>query len=75
MKGYLDLHVLTVFAATSLVAGAGLAAVYGLGLLGLSIATADAQPGGRRLLGSVLAVVSFLVIVAGVGLGLYVIVT
>lgn len=70
MNDYLDLDILWKVLVTGVAGGAGLVAVYALGLAGLS-AAAGRQPGGHRLPGLLLAGACFLIVAAGVGAGLY----
>lgn len=75
-----DVGSLTKVLVASLLAGAGLVAVFALGIVGVStylgqqpIGTqADGAASKRRPLGLVLAVICFAVVVAGVAYGLYV---
>ncbi|MEV4244539.1 hypothetical protein AB0J63_14120 [Streptosporangium canum] len=71
MNDSIDLAALVKIMATGLVGGAGLVALYALGLAGLSAAAGGTRPGHRRLLGWFLAGTCFLIVVMGVGLGLY----
>jgi hypothetical protein len=74
MDKYVDGPALLQVLIASLLGGAGLVAVYALGLVGLSLAGADgdghARP-GRRGAGLSLAALSFLVVAVGVVLGVY----
>ncbi|MER5324207.1 hypothetical protein [Streptosporangium roseum] len=71
MNDYIDLDALVKVMATGLVGGAGLVALYALGLASLSAAAGGPWTGRRRLLGWLLAGTCFLTVVMGVGLGLY----
>ncbi|ETK35687.1 hypothetical protein [Microbispora sp. ATCC PTA-5024] len=71
MSQYIDVDALWKVLVAGLVAGAGLVAVYALGLVGL--AAARTQDGtAARPAGVVVAVVCFALVLAGALLGLYV---
>jgi hypothetical protein len=72
MDKYVDVGALLQVLVTSLLGGAGLVAVFSLGVVGTSMAEeAGETTGGRRFAGLALASVSFLVVALGVVLGVY----
>ena len=82
MDQYVKLGALAQAALEALVAGAGIAIFFGLGLRGLAMWTGDEVDGGRAALttrrnpaGLVLAVLCFGVVAAIVVIGLYVLLT
>ncbi|MFF5205580.1 hypothetical protein [Streptosporangium sp. NPDC000396] len=71
MSGSVNLDVLWQVMVTGFVAGAGLVSAYAFGLVGLSIAVSEERSSGRRPRGLLLAGTCFLIVAAGIGLGLY----
>jgi hypothetical protein len=71
MDKYVDGAALLKVLIASLLGGAGLVAVFAVGLVGTSMAGGPQQTGGRRVAGLSLAAVSFLIVAAGVVLGIY----
>ena len=78
MDKYIDFAALFQVLMVSLLAGAGLVAVYAVGLVGLSaserVQTGDGTASARRVGGLVLAVACFGLVVFGIALGLWVII-
>ncbi|MFF0573649.1 hypothetical protein [Streptosporangium saharense] len=72
MNAYLDLDALWRVLVAALAGGAGLVAVFSVALAGLAAARPTSEGGGGRPLGWVVAVVGFLVVAAGVVLGIWV---
>jgi hypothetical protein len=74
MDKYVDSAALLQVLVASILGGAGLVAIYALGLVGTSLAgtgTSEHTAPARRIAGLSLAAVSFLIVVAGVVLGIY----
>lgn len=69
MNAYIDFDALWRVLVAAFIGGAGLVAVFSLGLVGLASAQSSGDGTGRPL-GWVVAVVSFLVVAAGVVLGI-----
>ncbi|MEV8631140.1 hypothetical protein AB0395_05730 [Streptosporangium sp. NPDC051023] len=69
MNAYLDFDALWRVLVAALLGGAGLVAIFSVGLVGLA-STQSSDDGAGRPLGWVVAVVSFLVVAAGVVLGI-----
>jgi hypothetical protein len=68
MDRYVDASALGQVLVASVIGGVGLVAIFALGLRGLSAAQDDGRPSGYVVAGG-----SFLVVLAGIVLGLYVI--
>jgi hypothetical protein len=72
MDKYVDGGALLQVLVASILGGAGLVAVFAVGLLGTSFAGAPGETTtGRRVAGLSLAAISFLVVAAGVVTGIY----
>ncbi len=71
MDKYVDGGALLQVLIASILGGAGLVAVFAVGLVGTSIAGTQGQSSARRAAGLSLAGASFLIVVAGVVLGIY----
>jgi hypothetical protein len=72
MDKYVDTSALLQVLVASLLGGAGLVAVFAVGLVGTSMAGQHGTTSpGRRAAGFSLATVSFLVVIGGVVLGIY----
>ncbi|MGV9772899.1 hypothetical protein [Streptosporangium sp. NPDC003464] len=71
MNRYVELAAVWKVMVTGVGGGVGLVAIYALGLAELSAGLGRGGPGDRRPLPLLLAGVCFLIVVAGVGLGLY----
>jgi hypothetical protein len=74
MDKYVDSGALLQVLVASILGGAGLVAVFALGLVGTSLAgagTSEHTAPALRIAGMSLAAVSFLIVVAGVVLGIY----
>jgi hypothetical protein len=73
MDKYVDTGALLQVILASVLGGAGLVAVFSLGLVGTSFAgpSSGRATAGRRVAGLSLAAVSFLIVAAGVVLGIY----
>ncbi|MEZ0076883.1 hypothetical protein [Planotetraspora sp. GP83] len=72
MSQFIDVESLWKVLVAGLLGGAGLAAVYALGLAGLSAYTAEDTNSGARPAGLAVAVGCLLIVLAGAGLGIYV---
>ncbi|MFF4990990.1 hypothetical protein ACFY19_27665 [Streptosporangium saharense] len=72
MNAYLDLDALWRVLVAALAGGAGLVAVFSVALAGLAAARPASEGGGGRPLGWVVAALGFLVVAAGVVLGIWV---
>ncbi|MEV7005884.1 hypothetical protein [Streptosporangium sp. NPDC051022] len=70
MNAYLDLDALWRVLVAALLGGAGLVAIFSVGLVGLSSALSSSEDRSGRPLGWAVAVISFLVVAAGVVLGI-----
>lgn len=70
MNDYLDLDALWKVLAAAVIGGAGLVAIFSVGLVGLASARSSSGGGTGRPLGWVVAAVSFLTVAAGVVLGI-----
>jgi hypothetical protein len=74
MDKYVDTGALLQVLVASILGGAGLVAMFAVGLVGTSFAsagTAGQTSPGRRIAGVSLAAVSFIIVAAGVVLGIY----
>lgn len=73
MDKYVDTGALLQVLVASLLGGAGLVAVFAVGLVGTSFAgpSSGQTTTGRRLAGLSLAAISFLIVAAGVVTGIY----
>jgi hypothetical protein len=71
MDKYVDTGALLQVLVASILGGAGLVAVFAFGLVGTSLAGQEGQTASRRAAGLSLAAGSFLIVVAGVVLGIY----
>jgi len=74
MDKYVDTNALLQVLLASILGGAGLVAVFAMGLVGTSYAstgTTGQASSARRAAGLSLAAISFLIVVAGVVLGIY----
>jgi hypothetical protein len=71
MDKYVDTGALLQVLVASVLGGAGLVAMFAVGLVGTSLAGAEGQTPSRRLAGLSLAGLSFLIVAAGVVLGIY----
>jgi hypothetical protein len=74
MDKYVDTNALLQVLVASILGGAGLVAVFALGLVGTSYASAGTTgqtSATRRVAGLSLAAISFLIVAAGVVLGIY----
>ncbi|MEW9532333.1 hypothetical protein [Microbispora sp. NPDC049125] len=72
MSQYVDFDALWKVLVAALLAGAGLVAVYALGLVGLAAARNEDGRSAARPAGVVVAVVCFALVLAGAFMGLYV---
>jgi hypothetical protein len=70
MDKYIDFGALGQVLLAAIIGGVGLVTLFGLGIRGLAAATSEGEDGGRPA-GYVLAGGSFLVVLAGIGLGIY----
>jgi hypothetical protein len=72
MDKYVDTGALLQVLFASILGGAGLVAVFAVGLVGTTFAGSSGQTTtGRRVTGLGLAAISFLIVAAGVVLGIY----
>jgi hypothetical protein len=72
MDKYVDTDALLQVLVASILGGAGLVAVFAVGLVGTSFAGTSGQATtGRRVAGLSLAAVSFLIVAAGIVTGIY----
>jgi hypothetical protein len=72
MDKYVDGSALLQVLVASILCGSGLVAVFAAGLVGTSIASTDGQTSpSRRAAGLSLAAVSFIIVAAGIVLGIY----
>jgi hypothetical protein len=71
MDKYVDGAALLQVLIASVLGGAGLVAMFAVGLVGTSIAGTEGQTTTRRAAGLSLAAISFIIVAAGVVLGIY----
>lgn len=71
MDKYVDIGALLQVLVASVLGGAGLVALFAVGLVGTSFAGTEHQTASRRAAGLSLAAVSFSIVAAGVVLGIY----
>jgi hypothetical protein len=71
MDTYVDFSALLQVLVASLLGGAGLVAIFAVGLVGTSAAGTDGQSAPRRVAGLSLAAAAFLLVALGVVVGIY----